>query len=431
MVICTTNNISSHFQTLLLNLSEAEFIRAYDKVISLFAHIWKIETEPDFEGYPALERAYLNRYAGVFLLNYGKAKNLTEYQSRGKDLLGIADRLFWSCGEYNYSMECQMYVAIGCYNEGAYSEFETWLKFAEEYFSKDQLNSVYLQIQINLLIFQTKKFENKECTIEEVKDFTRKLGLRINRSADLRLQILFNNQAGIIYRLDENLKKSALYFQEAIKKATELNNIHFRSLITNCLANTYIQMEKYELAVLTVDECLELSNSDHGWRAHFLDTKTNALIFLSEFGDAEAAINEAIEIFISGDDFGGLVEAYWTKMKLYTHTGLREDAVDLFLQLYEIAKLRINEATATRYKKMFQDNVHFPVGRTLKDKLNSVERDLVEHALIEAGGKKEKASKLLNLKSHRNMTYLTKKYDFKDFTSERNSRKDKGLPRRK
>lgn len=73
----------------------AELCRDITAIQKILQPVWlDIEESPDFNNFDEIVRAELFRICGAFLSFYGNAKNLKDYQIRGKDLLTNAIELF-------------------------------------------------------------------------------------------------------------------------------------------------------------------------------------------------------------------------------------------------------------------------------------------------------------------------------------------------
>jgi tetratricopeptide (TPR) repeat protein len=167
-------------------------------------------------------RAELYRLAGGFLINYGKAKNLPNFQLRGKDALTKAIEDFWTLKESEKALEAQMLLAIAYYNEGSINEYQALLDDAESYFAARKSHPVYLLIQINYLVIAISREEPDQALlkINEISELVKK-------SNEQKIRIFFFTQAGIVYRLLGKYEEALFYLKRALKNSQTLKIYHY------------------------------------------------------------------------------------------------------------------------------------------------------------------------------------------------------------
>src|ERR1044072_3569561 len=73
---------------------DVELCRDLDSLREVLQSVWNVEEKPNFNNYDEPIKAELQRLCGVFLSFYGFARNLKDYQIRGKDLLINAIEIF-------------------------------------------------------------------------------------------------------------------------------------------------------------------------------------------------------------------------------------------------------------------------------------------------------------------------------------------------
>lgn len=410
---------------LLINsLRNAAFTRDYKKTRELFKPIWNIEESPNFAIFESPEQAQLYKLAGSFLVNFGKAKNLPNYQERGKNALTKAIELFWRLDNTEEAMECQMMLAIGYHQEGSIEEYQALLEDAENYFQNNKIHSVYLLIQINYLIIEIARREIRPALLR-----IERLSLFVEVSPDVRIKTLYFTQTGIVQRLSGNYGKSLESFNSALTYARACENIHYQALITNCVANTHRSLKNFAEARSAIQTALQLARRDEGWTAHFLDTEANIYLDQGDYENAAASAEAAVRYFRKGEDAGGLIEALWTQMMVHFKLDLREIAFKIFFELYALCSQQSGGKMANKYLLDFLDLVYVDTGAdTFDERIMLYKKFLVQNALLRADGKIVEAAKILGINSHQTLSAMIRKHFpevLDDFQIKRKSRSDR------
>lgn len=404
-------------------LRQAEINRDYQQTISLFAPYWKIDNSPEFSQFSLAPRAELLQLAGEFLINYGKAKNRIEFQERGKNALEKAIRCYEKINSLENVFECQMLIAVGYYNEGHLFEYQAFLETAESYFVKNKIHPTYLKIQTNYAIFEMKcgAWHKSRQRIDRIGEF-------IARCNDLKTNVLYYNQAGLIYRLLNQTSESIEYFNRAFSFAESLASLHFQALILNGLANTYRVRREFGQALLKAEEALNLIPASTGWAAHFLDTIAHIHFDNEDEDTALDYVQRAIEIFERGEDASGYSESLWLLIRIYLKMGLNELSLLTFVKLYQVTTNALGEDAAKTYARKYLDKMlPNPENGNYYEKINSYKRSLIENALVQTDGKIKSSAALLGIE-HQTLSRIIKT-NFpelrSDFNLKRKSRSDR------
>jgi tetratricopeptide (TPR) repeat protein len=387
----------------------AEICRDTESLRKVLREVW-IDTNvtPDFQNYGDIINAELLRLCGVFLSLYGKySLNLKNYQSRGKDLLTSAIRIFEANNLPDKAAEANVMLAFCYWNAGEVSECEAILNTVEANFRTNQLHPVYLQICLNrlLICFWNGDIRSALQTIEEIKT-------PVQLCSDLRLQVIFHNQAGIFYRADKQYEKGIFHLNKGIRLAKKINNQLYVAINLNNLAYLYKETKDFQKAVGCISESIdEVNKIEHqGFLPHALDTK--ALIYL-DWNKPEKAletIDQAIDYFGQGEDYRGLTDALWTKVRCLLRLGRLEDALVIFGELYKIAAEQIGEVAVRKFAKNLADEIFVLRHLPLADEVTAFKKSQVTKALIEANGSIVKATKILQLKNHQTLSDILNKF---------------------
>lgn len=333
-------------------LEQAEFYRSYQTSLSILSDFWNFETDAPlsneyWSGQNSVFKAAIWQSVGVFLLEYGRGKGFKNYQERAKDVFSRAIELLIEIGDFDNALECRRLLSVAYYHEGSINEYLALLEDAESYF-QDRTNITYLRIQANFLIVEISRNE-----IEEAKQRIAEHLPAVQNCGDPKTQIMFFTQCGIVFRRDGDYLRSLAHYEMSLMFAEETNNLYYVSLIKNSLATNLYHLNRFDEAILAINEALVLAADKPGWIPVFLDTKANMLLAVKDYEAAYNVIIEAIELFRLGDDAGGLAEALWTQTLCEVKLGMPEYAIECFVELYQIVLAADGLAAARQYLSKF------------------------------------------------------------------------------
>jgi tetratricopeptide (TPR) repeat protein len=410
----------------------AELCRDVDSLRKILQSVWNIEKTPNFDNYDDAIKAELLRLCGVFLSFYGIARNLKNYQLRGKDLLTNAVESFESTELLDKAAEAKINLAFCYWNLGEINECEAILEIVENDFGKNLLHPVYLQLCINrlLIYFWSQDIEPALKIIEEI-------NVPMQFCKDVRLQAMFNIQAGIFYTNTKDFDKGVFHLNEAIRLAKRANNQLYVAMNLNNLAFLYKEKGDFQTALDCISESVDKFKEigHQGFLPHALDTK--ALIYL-DWNKPEKAletINEAIECIKQGEDYRGLTDALWTKTRCLLRLERAEKALNIFVELEQIALEHIGEIAVKKFVKNLSEEIYTLRHLPFSDEIAEFKKARISAALISSGGKIGEAAKILGLKNHQALSEILNK-QFPELLSElgfkrrskRNSDKSENSP---
>lgn len=369
--------------------------------------IWNIEETPNFNDYEELIKAELLRLCGIFLSYYGKySLNRKNYQVRGKDLLISAVEIFDENKISERAAEAKINLAFCYWNSGEVSEAEAILDIVEAEFRKDLFHPTYLRVCINRLLICFWKQD-----IESAFKIIEKINSSMQFCTDLRLQAMFHNQAGIFHRAAKKYDKAVFHLNEAIRFAGEKDNKLFIAINLNNLAFLYKEIKDFQKALDYISKSIDEVNKIkyQGLLPHTLDTK--ALIYLDwdKSDEALEAIDQSIELFKQGEDYRGLTDALWTKIRCLFRLKRSEDALFTYGELHQIAIEQIGEAAVKKFAKNLAEEIYAINHLPLIDEVAEFKKARVSAALIEANGVVGKAAEILQLKNHQALSEILNK----------------------
>ena len=334
---------------------DAEICRNIAMMREALAPVWPdINLDPDYAGFGNLIEARLLRLSGFLLSFIGKSCNRPDYHPRAKDLLSAAVNLFGTEGALDEEAEANVILAVAYKYNGEIEEFDAILDTLETVLPERLEHPVRIQIQLNRLTSDYYKADHHIAArlIEEMATPVRVCG-------DLRLQMMYFNQAGLILSAIGQHDEAASRMREAMERSLNADNQRFHGLNLNNLASIYCGAERFEEAEDYARRSISLFTSlgDTGWIPHVLDTK--ALIMLDSGRAAEAlvVIDEAIELFRLGADHMGLCDAKWTRARVLLRLGRTEDAFQCYARLHAIAAANIGSTATTKYTRLLIDEL--------------------------------------------------------------------------
>lgn len=376
------NSLLVDYSTIVETIRRTEQTRNFDDAILAFKEIWDdFDVEPDFSAFSLNQQAELFRLSGSFLSNYGRARNLANYQERGKNHLTKAVELYGSFGEFEKVADAHNALALCYFFEGAILEAEAILEQTAADFLNNNLNLVYLQNRGNLLI--TKIAQKK---YDEVYRIIQEIIVPMEFCEDKRTCSVFHEKVGLLFKNTGKYEQSIYHYNKAIEFAEEADNHLHQVVNKNNLANLYLVRGDFDMAHLVESEAIEIAKTHNlrGLLPHFLDTK--AMIYFDE-GYAELAletIEQSISLFQKGDDAHGLTAAIWNKCKFLLQTDRKEEAIKLFAELVPIASNRMGEFAVNNFAKEFSNLIHVKQNISLDEEIRHFKRIEIVSAIRNA-----------------------------------------------
>jgi tetratricopeptide (TPR) repeat protein len=200
---------------------------------------------------------------------------------------------------------------------------------------------------------------------------------------DLRLKIMYHNQAGIFHCLLGKYDKAVFNQNEEIRFARQIKSTRFVATALNNFAFLDMRMGDFEAAHSHIEEAITLFENlnDTGWIPHTLDTKALLLNKENKCEEALETIERAISYFTKGDDYSGLVDAFWTKIQTVLQLDRKSEALILFSELATLASQRIGEFAVKKYADLFADLLYAGKNLPLADEVRSYKKQLVSQSL--------------------------------------------------
>lgn len=396
------NSATKSFLAVIEEAKNAELCRNVAASQEILRTVWEDFTaDPDFAGCEPAVEAELLRLCGVFLSFYGSAKNEKNFQTRGKDLLTRAIGIFESEKLLDKAAEASVMLALCYWNAGEVEECEAILETIETGFTDNHLHPVYLQICVNrmMTLYYRENFQEAIKIVEQ-------LSVPMEFCKDDRLQAMFHNQAGIVYRSIGKYDKGAFHLTEAIRRAKRANNPLFVAINYNNLAFLYKEISNFPQAHHCISESIKgfIELNHKGVLPHVLDTKAQIFLDSGEPQRALETADEAIEMFRQGEDYRGLTDALWTKCRCLFRLDLKTEALMIYTELQQIAAARIGRSATGKFEKALADEIYVAKNLPLLDEVAEFKKSRVRAALVRLGNNITEVAKYLKLKNHQTLS---------------------------
>lgn len=402
MLITNSTNISTEEAVRLIeNARNAELCRnleASQKILG--AVLENLDEPPRIKGLETRLQAEILRLCGFFLNNYGRSRNLRNYQERGTNFLTTAVEMFELENLPDQSAEAKIMLALCYWHEGAIAECETILSVTEAQFENDRQNPVYLQLCINRLMthYWKKEFQQGLEIIEN-------LAPAVEQCSDARIRTLYHNQAGIIYRALRQPEKAIHHLNEAIEAARASDNLLFAAGAFNNLGNAYKDVGEFELAHRCVDDSVKLFREfgEFSWQAYPLDTKAQIYFAQSDFAAALDKADEALAIYRETNDYAGRADSLFTKIKILLRTDRLVEAIILLEDLIGTCRQQIGEFAMEKYATELAKLIHPVKNLSYPEENRQFKTKILKNALRENDFQVTKAAVALGI-SHQNLS---------------------------
>lgn len=410
MELNTSPNLTTAAKVLALigEARNAETFREVSKLQEILQPCWNdIETDPNYENYDLPIEAELLRLSGAFLTMYASSRGLQNFHLRAKNLLTRAIEKFERLGLPEKVAEANLWLGFAYGNCGENEEYQLIYDAIEsEFAATSASHRIRLLVVINriaLCIYKNNRIE-AEKLIEENAVF-------FESSADLRLQTMFHNNAGIILMFGGNYRAAGYHFNRSAVLAKALKISDFEARIQNNLAHLYKEQENFKEshAAARRAEELFLSAGNTAGIPIVLDTK--ALIYLAEKKAEKAlqTVETALDYFFQGEDFNVLTDALWTKTLCLLRLDRIEEALVIYGRLHQIAAERIGETAVKKFARLLADEIYVPQAGSLPEEVRRFQKDRVKRGLLKNGLRLVKTAKHLGLGNHENLRNILKK----------------------
>lgn len=332
------------------NARRCEAVRDLEGEEKILRQFWTdFETEPEITDLPEETAAEILRLCGNFLVHYGRAKALSSFQERGKDMLSHAKDRFLTLGRCDSSALTKCQLAISYCYDGRAEEADAVLAEAEAEARRTELDDVLLRIKINRLI--TLCYLNR---FDECAKIIKQVRPSIEHNADLFLRAMFYGQCGFIYDRTNEPEKAAASYRLAQSLAVEFQGKRVFALFTNGLAYVLKNCGRLDEAHAEIKKAIAvgLELGDLGWLINFYDTKAAIELAARRPNEALDTIERSLKILEKTDDVISHADSLWTKVTILLSLHRREEAALTFGELQAIAGRPTTEQYAAEFVRL-------------------------------------------------------------------------------
>lgn len=323
----------------------------FDQALNSLRGVWDDTTAlPTVEGLEPRMAAEIYLRCGALLGFLGHIRQIPTSQDRSKNLLTQARSAFLEIYDNEKLAECENYLALAYWRMGEVNEAANWV---DESLSRELAETsdtrLYSHVIRNLVRLSQKRFAEIRSSFNELEQVFLKFG-------DDFLTGNFYMNYGVAAR---NLGDAA-----AALNAHETARNHFvrsrnkieMAIAENNLAFLYKHQRRFRDAHDAIDRASELFRDIGDRTREGFSYDTKAIIYFDEgrFDLALEAVNRAITILGTSENFGYLTETITTKAKIQLHLEGFSTATLTLLEAVELAKVRISEEAAHRLVRDFE-----------------------------------------------------------------------------
>ncbi|HLM61872.1 MAG TPA: tetratricopeptide repeat protein [Pyrinomonadaceae bacterium] len=412
-----------------------EFCRQVDKAMDVLRPVWgDINKPPAADGYSPTVRGEILLRCGSLLSYYSHYKQF-EGQEMSRDWLTEAVRIFKEGEITDKAAEAETELAMTYWREGRYSEALIFLQEASSKVTND-LNAVNIKnIAYQLIVhFVVNTAESLQAAAALIKEKDIYVELCLDNRAKVHY---YNNSALIMTRCDqmaEALKRHEL----TIHFCREVGNQFTLAIAENNIGYIYREFKQFDKALEHCNRSLQIFGElgATARQGEVLDTLAQIYlerqVFLKgdNFEEALHCIEKSLAIwsdypfedtrsrtgsFKHGTNYPSLINSLQTKARILLHKGEIPEAVMLFSEFYQTAKIHHSEAAAEGYARDFCKYFYIPSTSSFEDASRGFEKNFIENALLESGMMISKAAEKLNLPEEKLVKLLADRHsDLRD-----------------
>jgi len=310
-----------------------------------------------------------------------------------------AIEIFESLNLPEEAAEAGVWLGFAFNNCGEVAECEVIYNCIEEQF-KDGSHPISLLVTINRLFIY---ISNNQ--IAAAVKLIKKQAPDFELCRDVRLQAMFHNNAGIIFRRQGDLNAAVHHYNIALDLVAKLKITDFEARMLNNLAYIYKDQKNFTEAHASAEDSLRLFLSGGNLNGIPIIFDTKALIYLDQgkFPLALKAAESAIENFEQGEDYTELTEAIWTKILCLLRLERNEEAFSEFVSLQNIAAERIGDAAVGKFNRLFDNEIYVIKNLPLRAKVAGFKKSRVKSGLRKNNCKITKSARYLGLSGHQHV----------------------------
>jgi len=323
----------------------------YDDALIEVKEIWEdITKSPNVDGFEAKNAAEILLRCGAIIGFLGHTKQISNAQTKSKDLLIQARQRFLELYEVEKIAECENYLAICYLRTGEINEAKTWL---EELASHQLSNSHYAVLYSHIAKCFILIAENK---YSEIIVYLKNLEQAFLNFGDNCLCGDFYNALGAAYSKLGNQEEALSFLETARFYHHKAQHKIYLGAVENNLALLYKAQGNFAKAHQMIDYSTKTFKQikDRTREGFSLDTKAQVFFTELKYKEALQTVEKGIKILSKSENKAYLVETMLTKVKCLIFLDDFVSATMCLTDAVQIAKTYINEETAKNLIRDFE-----------------------------------------------------------------------------
>jgi tetratricopeptide (TPR) repeat protein len=390
----------------------------YEEAREVLSVFWqRIGERPKLEGLPQRLAAEVLLRAGVLTGIIGSSRQIADAQETAKNLITESLTTFQAQRLKNKAAEAQIELALCYWRTGDYNNASDFLKLALEQLTTD--SELRAKAIIRLAIVETdsnRLSEASQCLTDNAALFQKinnhtLIGCYYQTLADVFLYLWKSATAG------DYLDRALVEYAAASYHFELADHRRYRANVENNLGLIYFEVNRCGEAHEHLDRARRIfaSMKDKGAMAQVNETRARVLLKEKRYGEAEKVARASVRTLEKSDMQLPLVESLTTHGIALARLGNYGAALTTFRRAIDgsqqIGSLNTaGQAALTVFQEMgerlaVQDRGGLITGRSLNDEIQSLEHDLIKHALEVNEGSITRAAKNLGI-TYQDLHYM-------------------------
>ena len=345
-------HIARAHKALTRELFSLERCGEFDQALNSLKGIWDDTTAlPTVDGLEPRMAAEVYLRCGALLGFLGHIRQIPTSQDRSKNLLTKARSAFLEIYDNEKIAECENYLALAYWRMGEVNEAANWVdESLSRELSETSDTRLYSHVIRNLVRLSQKRFAEIRSSFSDLEQVFLKFG-------DDFLTGNFYMNFGVASRNLGDVDAALNAHETARNLFARSGNRIQVAMAENNLSHLYKHQRRFGDAHDAIDRASELVREIGDRTREGFSYDTKALIYFDEgrFDLALEAVNQAITILGTSENFGYLTETITTKAKIQLHLDGFSTATLTLLEAVELAKVRISEEAAHRLIRDFEN----------------------------------------------------------------------------
>ena len=390
----------------------------YEEAAEVLSAFWqRIGERPNLEGLERSMAAEVLLRAGVLTGIIGSSRQITDAQETAKNLISESLNIYESLRYRNKVAEAQIELSLCYWRTGDYNNALDVLKPAFEQLTADSelkakaiIRKAIVDIDSDRLPEALQSLTDNAALPQKIGNYTL-IGCYHQTLGDVFYYLWKSAAPG------DHLDRALVEYAAASYHFELAEHRRYRANVENNLGVINFEINRYKEAHEHLDRARRMFTSlrDKGAIAQVDETRARILLKEKRYGDAEKVARSSVRTLEKGDMQLPLVESLTTHGTALARIGNYGAALSTFRRAIDGSQQigclnRAGQAALTVFQEMgerltVQDKGGLISGRSLSEEIQSLEHDLVKHALEANGGSVTRAAKTLGI-SYQDLHYM-------------------------